>query len=155
MRRLVYALVGVMMAVPALSHAKAAEQVGVEHAVAPPSVAHPRKVIVQLDSANPKKVQMILNNVDNLVKYYGPGKVKVILDAYGPGLMALLSAKTKFAGRVMTLSTDPNISVVACHTTMKALHKTAKDLVPGVSVVPGGIAEIADRRLAGWIYIAP
>ncbi len=151
MRRFVYALFGVMLCLPGLSHAAKAS----EHMVAPPTKAHPRKVLIQLDTNNVKKVNMILNNAENLVKYYGPGKVRVIIDAYGPGIHSVLAKASKVPGRIMQMSTDPDIEVTACDTTLRTIHKTGKDLVPGVSVVPGGIAEIADRKLAGWVMIYP
>ena len=55
-----------------------------------PDWDHPRKILLQLDSENLDKVNLVLNNALNTQAFYGPDNVKIAIVAFGPGLRAVL-----------------------------------------------------------------
>ena len=118
-----------------------------------PDWDHPRKLIMQLDSDNPKKMNLVLNNALNTQKYYGNDNVKIAIVAYGPGLHAVLKG-SPVTDRVAS-AVYMHIEFLACHNTLEGMHKTAADLLPGVSVTQAGVPALVERQLKGWIYIAP
>lgn len=120
----------------------------------PPSMEEPRKIILQLSSADPKKMNDILYNAINLQKFYGMDNVQIRIIAYGRGMEALYSKESPVRERVESLL-KYDVEFIGCGNTMDATQHTPDDLIPGVSWVQAGIAEIVESRLRGWIYIHP
>lgn len=118
-----------------------------------PSWDAPRKVVLQLTSDEPRHVGNVLYNAVNLQKFYGQDNVKIAIVAYAGGVRALLTG-SKVAERVASLK-EYEIEFLACGNTMDTIGKSPKDLLPGVEVVISGLAEIIERKLKGWHYIAP
>ncbi len=118
-----------------------------------PDWDHPRKLLLQLDTDNPKKVNLILNNALNSQTFYGPDNVKVAIVAFGPGVNVLLKG-SKVADRVAAAAYN-QVEFLACGQTMTSLKKTAADLLPGVAMTPAGVPTLLERQLKGWTYIAP
>ncbi len=118
-----------------------------------PDWDHPRKLVIQLDSSDVKKMNLVLNNALNTQKFYGNDNVKIAIVAFGPGLHAVLK-DSPVAPRIAS-AVSMHIEFLACHVTLEGLHKTAADLLPGVTVTQAGVPTIVERQLKGWIYIAP
>lgn len=148
MRVLLAALAVVMLAVPP---AGAGETVLADPK---PSWDAPRKILLQLTSDEPRHVNNVLYNAVNLQKFYGQDNVRVAIVAYAGGVRALLRDGSKVADRVASLK-EYEVEFLACGNTMDTIGKTPKDLLPGVEVVTAGIAEIVERKLRGWHYVAP
>ena len=119
-----------------------------------PDWDHPRKLVLQLDSDDPHRVNGVFDNVVNTQKFYGLDNVRIAVVAYGPGVRALLKASAPAPDRVAALLYT-QVELVACGITLASLGKTAADLLPGVTVTPAGVPELMERQLKGWIYIAP
>lgn len=147
MRRLAALMVLVVLAVGGGARAG-------ELASPPPDWDHPRKLVLQLDSDDPHKVNGIFDNVVNTQKFYGLDNVKIAVVAYGPGVRALLKASAPAPERVAALIYT-QVEMVACGITLSSLGKTKADLLPGVTVTPAGVPELMERQLKGWIYVAP
>lgn len=45
-----------------------------------------KKLVIHVNSADPKTMNMALNNATNVTKYYGIGDVDIEIVVYGPGL---------------------------------------------------------------------
>ncbi len=118
-----------------------------------PDWDHPRKLLLQLDSSDPAKVNLVLNNALNSQSFYGPDNIKVAVVAFGPGVDALLKG-SKVADRV-SAATYNHVEFLACGQTMSSLKKTAADLLPGVTMTPAGVPTLLERQLKGWTYVAP
>lgn len=146
------AMVAVLLALgPVLAGAARAEP---GMADPPPSIDHPRKVLLQLSSDDPRTMNLVLNNAINLQKFYGEDRVRIAIVAFGPGLKALLKADSPVADRVSSLI-HYDVAFLACGNTLTAMHRDAADLIPGVTVVPAGVAEIVERSVQGWVYVHP
>lgn len=118
-----------------------------------PSWEQPRKILLQLTDDDPRKVNSILSNAINLQKFYTQDLVRIAIVAYGPGVRAFL-ANSPAAERVASVQ-HYDIELIACGNTLTAIGSTATELSLGVAVATAGIAEIVERRLAGWTYIVP
>lgn len=149
MRAIFAGLVIAMLAVGMPTHAAETELADPK-----PSWDAPRKILLQLTSNDPRHVNNVLHNAVNLQKFYGQDNVKVAIVAYAGGVRALLKGESGVAERVASL-TDYDVEFLACGNTMDTIGKTPKDLLPGVEMVTAGIAEIVERKMKGWHYIAP
>ncbi len=119
-----------------------------------PNWDNPRKLVLQLDSADPAKITMIFNDAINTQAYYGDDNVKIAIVLFGPGVHAVLKGDSPVPERVASLVYQ-HIELVACGLTLAALHKTADDLLPGVATASAGVPELIERQLKGWVYVAP
>lgn len=119
-----------------------------------PSFDEPRKIMLQLSSDDPQKVNDILYNAINLQKYYGMDNVRIRIVAFGQGMRALYAADSPVRERIESLL-KYEVEFVGCGNTMDATQHSPADLIPGVSWVQAGIAEIVEGGLRGWVYIHP
>jgi intracellular sulfur oxidation DsrE/DsrF family protein len=119
-----------------------------------PGWDNPRKILLQLTSDEPRHVNNVLYNAVNMQKFYGQDNVRVAIVAYAGGVRALLAAQSPVAERVASLRSY-DVEFLACGNTLETIGRSAADLLPGVEVVTAGIAEIVERQLQGWHYIAP
>ena len=126
----------------------------VELAEPKPSFDNPRKIVLQLSEDEPRAVNNLLYNAVNLQKFYGQDMVQVAVVAYGPGVRALLKESSPVAERISSLQRY-EVEFVACGNTLETIGKTVDALLPGVSVVQTGLAEVTERQLKGWIAIKP
>lgn len=148
MRRLILALaLGLAAAVPA----RAGETV-----LTPPrpTMEAPRRILLQLTSDDPARINGTLGNLGNLSKFYGMDNVQLALVAYGPGVKALLAETSTVRDRISSLQAI-DVEFVACGNTLSAMGVAEDKVLPGVKVTEAGIAEIVERQRSGWHYIAP
>ncbi|MBW7850161.1 MAG: DsrE family protein [Rhodospirillales bacterium] len=145
------AVLGAALALVAMGGAMAADT---ELADPAPGWDNPRRIMLQLTSDDPGRVNGILHNAVNLQKFYGQDNVQVAIIAYGAGVRAVLAASSPVKERVASLL-QYDVEFVACGNTMTAIGKSESDLLPGVRVATAGIAEIVERKLKGWHYIVP
>lgn len=109
-------------------------------------------VVVHLDEADPDKHEAVLRNIGHMLSELGEN-TPVELVAHGPGL-AVTRSGAAHEKQVMELL-GRGVSVAACGNTMRRQNLTADDLIPGVRVVPAGIAQIVRRQREGWAYVRP
>ncbi|MGE5547370.1 MAG: DsrE family protein [Solirubrobacterales bacterium] len=150
MRLALVAIACLPLLLPAVSPAGAADT----RAEPKPTWENPRRILLQLNSDDAKKINGVLNNAVNLQKFYGQDNVRVAIVAYGPGVTALLKTGSPVAERVASLR-QYEVEFVACGNTLATTGKTAADLLPGVGVTTAGIAEIVERQIEGWHVVAP
>lgn len=99
-----------------------------------------------------------LRNLKNHLAADPQARLKVV--ALGQGLQFLvLDAEdangNPFEPFIMELQ-DAGVAFVACGNTLRALGLTEQDLVPGVMVVPSGVAEIARLQASeDYAYLRP
>ncbi|WP_404383470.1 hypothetical protein [Caenispirillum salinarum] len=145
------AVAALMLAAPVpLVPAQAAE---LEFADPPPGFDTPRKIVLQLTSADEKTVNNVLWNAINLQKFYGFDNVQLAIVAYGDGMKALYK-DSPVAERIEN-QLKFNIEYIGCKNTMDTTDRSPDDLISGVEWVQAGIAAIVERQLDGWVYIAP
>lgn len=111
-------------------------------------------VVFQLSSGSEFEQRLVLNNVANLMKYYGgPDKVAFEVVTYGPGLRLLFKENEK-ATRIKSLAAN-GVTFSACGNTMKKMGRTKSKLIKEAKQVPAGVARIVELQEAGWTYIRP
>jgi intracellular sulfur oxidation DsrE/DsrF family protein len=133
-------------------------------AAAPQSViaemkAH--KVAIHVDEADPKKLNMALNNVANVRKYYDAKGEKVIIEvvAYGPGLHMLRADTSPVADRIAKMSLEiDNLQFSACGNTHRVMSKKAGkkiELISEATMVPSGVVQLIALQEDGYSYVRP
>lgn len=119
-----------------------------------PDFDNPRRIMLQLTTDDPKIVNRILSHAINLQKAYGMDNVEIAVIAYGPGMWALYRETSKVRERIESLL-KYDVTFYGCANTMDVTGHSEADLIEGVDFVQAGIAEIVERQLKGWIYVAP
>lgn len=149
-------LLALMIAVAApLAPAAAAGTVAETELAEPrPDWDNPRRIVLQLTEDDPKKINGVLYNAVNLQDFYGADNVKIAVITYAGGVRALLKGDSPVPDRIASLQ-QYGIEFVACGNTLETIGKSPADLLPDVTVVKAGIAEIVERKLRGWTYIVP
>ncbi|WP_150522587.1 DsrE family protein [Roseibium sediminis] len=119
------------------------------------------KIAFHVDENDPQVMNMALNNVQNVSKYYADKgeEVEIEVVTYGPGLMMLREDKSPVAERISVMSLEiPNLSFAACGNTHRAMSQQAGKEVPLLSeakVVPSGVVRLVELQEAGYSYIRP
>lgn len=126
-----------------------------------PTFAHPhdfgkRHVVLQVSQDDPQLWGLVLNNAQNLLTYFNPEAVQIVVVAYGPGLR-MLFAESPVAKRLQSLDHE-GVEFDACNNTLEAMtkalgHKPA--LAPESVLVPAGIVRIMQLQQHGFDYIKP
>ena len=119
------------------------------------------KVAVHLDDNDPARMNMVLNNVQNLYSYYEEigDTTEVEVVAYGPGLNMLIDDQSPVKDRIMSMSeTTDKLTFSACENTMNGItKKTGKKpvLIPGIKTTPSGVVRLIELQEAGFAYVRP
>ncbi len=119
------------------------------------------KVAIHVDEADPKRMNMALNNVKNIRKFYDGKGEKVVIEvvAYGPGLHMLRADTSPVAERIakMTLEID-NLVFSACGNTHRVMSKKSGkkvELIQEAAMVPSGVAQLIALQEDGYAYVRP
>lgn len=116
--------------------------------------ASPRhKIVFQVSDNDPKKWELVLNNVRNVQSDLGESNTDIEIVAYGPGL-AMLKVESVVAPRIKE-ALGAHTKVVACENTMRAQHVTKDDMLSDIGYVPSGVVEIVTRQEHGYSYLRP
>lgn len=110
-------------------------------------------VVFHISTGDSFTQNLVLNNVQNLLKHYGTDNVAIEIVAFGQGLR-LLFKENERAKRIKSLSAS-GIVFSACGNTMKKMKLKESDLVSVAQTVPTGVARIVELQEAGWAYIRP
>ncbi len=119
------------------------------------------KIAVHVNQNDKKVMNMALNNVQNLTKYYTSKGDKVIVEvvAYGPGLHMLRADTSPVKDRIETMSLAmPTLKFSACgNTHRKMIKKSGKKapLISEASKVPSGVLRLIGLQEQGYSYIKP
>lgn len=120
-----------------------------------------RRVAIHVDEKTPQRMNLALNNAENVDAYYkGKGiKTEIRIVAYGPGLHMLRADTSPVKDRIAQIALQyPNISFAACGNTHRRMsQKAGKDVVllSEASKVPSGVVELIELQRRGWSYIRP
>ena len=119
------------------------------------------KVAVHVDQNDKKVMNMALNNIQNLTKYYTSKGDKVIVElvAYGPGLHMLRADTSPVIDRIETMSLAmPNLKFSACGNTHRKMAQKSGKKVPLLSEstkVPSGVVQLISLQEQGYSYVKP
>jgi len=119
------------------------------------------KVAIHVDENDPARMNLALNNVANVNKYYDSigESVEIELVAYGPGLHMFRTDTSPVKERISVMSLElDNLTFSACGNTQNAMQKKAgKDivLIDEANVVPSGVVQLIELQEQGYAYVRP
>ena len=119
------------------------------------------RVAVHIDQNDKALMNLALNNVENVTKFYESKGDKVIIEviAYGPGLNMFVDGKSPVADRIETMSLAlPDLKFSACgNTHRKMMAKAGKDIkiMSEAGMVPSGVVRLIELQEDGYAYLRP
>lgn len=118
-------------------------------------------VAVHVNQNDPQIMNMALNNVQNVTKYYASQGDTAVVEvvAYGPGLHMLIPGKSPVADRISAMSLEnEQLTFSACGNTLRKMsEKAGKDiaLLEEATVVPSGVVRLVELQEQGFAYVRP
>ena len=109
------------------------------------------KVVFDITSSDSTDHQSLIRWLNEISKSNPNALMEVVF--YGKSLPMVTTEKSVVAEEVQKLAKNKNISFRVCEMALKRYQLTKSDLLPGVEIVPDGIAEIIQRQTEGWGYI--
>jgi hypothetical protein len=128
-------------------------------ALAAPAAEDPAKVLFHVSEGNPEHLKSVLDEVENLMKFYQQTnqKARVEVITNGGGLSLLMAGISPYAERIQRMQKEYNdLTFVACQNTIERIQQELglqAKLLPGVVVIDSGVAQIMRRQHQGWAYI--
>lgn len=136
--------------------------IGFVFSAALPTSAHTvHKIMFHVDENDPARMNMVLNNAQNVNNYYKAKgeKIQIEIVAYGPGLNMLVADTSPVKARISSMGMEiDNLRFSACNNTHQAMVKKAGKDIPLLSeakVVPSGVVRLVYLQEAGWSYVRP
>ncbi len=118
------------------------------------------KLALQINDNDPAKMNLVLNNAENVRELYKSmgDDVTIEIVAYGPGLK-IYTADSPVKERIAAMSLeDPTMQFSACGNTMRKMSKkTGKEvkLLSEAKVVPAGVVRLIELQEQGYSYVKP
>lgn len=119
------------------------------------------KIALHVDENNEATMNLALNNIANVVKYYQDKgeEVSVELVTYGPGLNMLRDDTSPVKDRIKSFGQNfENVSFRACGNTYKKMQEKEKKeikLIPEAKMVPSGVITLIELQEQGYSYVKP
>lgn len=151
-----------------------AAQAGVV-AAAEPAAAKPKddviKVVYHADFADPRRFSAMLTNIYNMASTYqsqlADYDIRIVFVSYGIRFVtrdplkgtpfaedaALKERRENLLGRLETLRDTFGVKLELCGITREQAGLDAKKLIPGVQLVPSGVARIVELERQGFAYL--
>jgi intracellular sulfur oxidation DsrE/DsrF family protein len=109
------------------------------------------QVVMQLNTADTAVWTSMLGNIRNFQKVW-PGNVKIEVVVHGKALNFLVASKSHLVAEVEAM-TKLGVVFNACENTMNKYGIKKEMLIPSVSSVPSGVAELVVKQEEGWSYL--
>ena len=123
--------------------------------------AETHKVAIHVDEADPQRMNMALNNVQNIKAYYDAKGEDITIEVvtYGPGLNMLRSDTSPVADRIKMMAMEiSNLSFAACGNTRAGMAKKEGKEIPLLEEaheVPSGVVRLIELQEDGYAYVRP
>ncbi|HEY7610230.1 MAG TPA: hypothetical protein VIF14_13430 [Alphaproteobacteria bacterium] len=123
--------------------------------------AKTHKVAIQVNEGDPQRMNLALNNVENVQRYYAAKGEKVMIEVvtYGPGLVMLRADTSPVKDRVAAMSLQySELSFSACENTRAGMAKREGKEIPllkEAKSVPSGVIRLIELQEQGWSYLRP
>jgi len=111
------------------------------------------KAVVHVNFGDAERQKHGLKNVTNMLKAEG-GKAEVVVVCHGPGIALVVKDKSPDAGEVERLLKE-GVKFEACENTLRDKGIPKDSLLPGVTTVTSGAAEVVRRQQDGYGYFKP
>jgi intracellular sulfur oxidation DsrE/DsrF family protein len=144
-------------------------------AAAEPAAATPKddviKVVYHADFADPRRFSAMLTNIYNMASTYqsqlADYDIRIVFVSYGIRFVtrdplkgtpfaedaALKERRENLLGRLETLRDTFGVKLELCGITREQVGLDAKKLIPGVQIVPSGVARIVELERQGFAYL--
>lgn len=113
---------------------------------------HMHRIVFQVSVNDSERWTGVLANAENLQKAFGPDSTQIEVVCFGRGLDMLLNTDAPLAARIAK-DHAAGMAFAACRNTLRARNLAPADLLPAVTPVDSGVAEIVRKEEAGWAYI--
>lgn len=118
----------------------------------------PRKIIVQVSTANPTRLKSALDETESLLEISRREhrQLQVEIVANGSGADLLRADITPYGDRIGLLQARyPNLNLMICSQTLGKLRDQGVDvqLLPNTGIAPSAAQQIRKRLLQGWDYV--
>ncbi|MDA8363884.1 MAG: DsrE family protein [Gammaproteobacteria bacterium] len=117
------------------------------------AAGHRHGVVIQVSNNNPEAWDFTLLNISYIQVQPGNRHLPIEVVAFGPGIYMLTRNSEVRAG--LRKAMQHGVHFVAGEASMKSRGLKRRDIYPGVTFVPLGIAEIIARQREGWSYLKP
>lgn len=124
-----------------------------------PGAEDPAKVLFHVSDGNEEHLKSVLDEVENLMKFYRQTqqKARVEVITNGGGLSLLMAGISPYADRIQRMQKEySDLTFVACQNTIDRIQQELglhAKLLPGVVVIDSGVAQLMRRQHQGWAYI--
>ena len=119
------------------------------------------KVAIHVDQNDKRVMNMALNNVQNIRKYYDAKGEKIIIEvvAYGPGLHMFRADTSPVKDRIAKMGLEiDNLQFSACGNTHRKMSKKlgkSVELIEEAKMVPSGVVRLIELQEKGYAYVRP
>lgn len=120
-----------------------------------PTFDNPRRIIMKLNMSDEKEVNHLIGTIYNILKEYPSDTLKVVVIAYGPGMRVLKKDYDKHTLTRIKSLMEYEVDFIGCKNTMGTMKWTKKDFIDNIDYVQAGIAEVIEKKVAGWIDATP
>ena len=129
------------------------------------------KVVYHADFADPRRFSAMLTNIHNMISTYQAElkdyDVRIVFVSYGIRFVtrdklagtpfaedaALKQRRADLLTRLATLRDAEGVKLELCEITREAVHLPHEKIIPGVTLVPSGVARIAELQHQGFAYL--
>lgn len=108
------------------------------------------RVVFQLSSGDTLTQRGLLKNLHNLLTEWPDAQIEVV--SHSQGLDFVLAKESVFAKEINALG-KKGVVFVACENTLRSRKLDKSALLPGITTVPSGVAEIVKKQEEGWSYL--
>ncbi len=125
----------------------------------PVGSVEPWKVLLHVTSDDPYRLNVLLNETENILREFEDKQQKVAIQilANGKGLNMLRNDKSHYAKRINDLQSNyNNLVFMACAKAIARVQEktgAAVPLLPNTKIAPSALSETLNRQRDGWTYI--
>jgi intracellular sulfur oxidation DsrE/DsrF family protein len=119
------------------------------------------KIALHVDDNDVAKMNLTLNNVQNIFNDLGKSgqKVEIQIVTYGPGLHMFRDDTSPVKARIQEIAlAHPNVTFAACGNTQTNMSKVESKpikLISEAKLVPSGIVHLVELQRQGYAYVKP
>lgn len=119
------------------------------------------KVALHVDDNDVAKMNLTLNNVQNIIRDFKKSgkKIEIEVVTYGPGLHMFRADTSPVKARIEEIAlANPNVTFSACGNTQSNMSKAEKKTIKLLSeakLVPSGIVHLVELQRKGYAYVKP
>jgi intracellular sulfur oxidation DsrE/DsrF family protein len=110
------------------------------------------KAVVHINFADSERQKHGLKNIANILKEEKGAEIEVV--CHGGGIGLLVTDKSEHADEVTRLIKE-GVRFAACENTLREKSIPKENLLPGVTTVPAGVAEVIRKQQKGFGYFRP